>query len=144
MTQPAPDYQKPIPVPDEASRPFFEGAREHVLMLQKCAECGTFMWPVKARCTHCMGADLSWLPASGKGTLYSFVLMHQVFHPGFAAEAPYNIAEIDLEEGIRIISNVIGIPNEELKIGMQLAVTFEDISDEVALPRFLPAHWRKD
>jgi uncharacterized OB-fold protein len=137
------EYQKPIPVPDEASQPFFDGARQHVLMLQKCSECGTFMWPVKPRCTHCLSADITWAPASGKGTLYSFALMHQIFHPGFADEAPYNIAEVDLEEGVRIISNII-CPNEQLEIGMPLTVAFEDIGDEVTLPKFLPAHWRKD
>src|SRR5436305_14593798 len=108
MAEHSTDYQKPVPGPDEESRPFFDGAREHVLMLQKCSECGTFQWPVKGHCTHCLSANLAWVPASGKGTLYSFVLMHQVYHPGFAAEVPYNIAEIDLVEGVGIISNVIG------------------------------------
>src|SRR6185437_7331281 len=95
------DYKKPIPIPDEASKPFFDGAREHRLMLQKCASCGCLMWPVKPRCTNCWSADITWEQVSGKGILYSFTLMHQLFHPGFADEVPYNIAEVDLAEGVR-------------------------------------------
>jgi uncharacterized OB-fold protein len=133
------DYKKPIPIPDEASKPFFEGARELRLMLQKCASCGSFMWPVKPRCINCWSADITWEQVSGKGTLYSFTLMHQVFHPGFADEMPYNIAEVDLVEGVRIISNIVGCSNSALQIGMPLEVTFEDITDEVTLPKFKPA-----
>jgi uncharacterized OB-fold protein len=97
------------------------------------------MWPVKPGCINCLSPDVEWVQVSGKATLYSFVLMHQVYHPAFAAEVPYNIAEVDLAEGLRIISNVVGCSNAELAIGMPLAVTFEDVSDEVTLPKFQPA-----
>src|SRR5207249_3620489 len=97
------------------------------------------MWPVKPRCDNCLSADISWVQANGKGTLYSFTLMHQIYHPGFAAEAPYNIAEVDLEEGLRIMTNIVGCSNAGLQIGMPLEVTFEDITDEVTLPKFKPA-----
>jgi uncharacterized protein len=135
----ATDYKKPIPLPDEASQPFFAGARRHELMLQKCSSCGAVMWPVKPRCDRCWSADITWVQASGKGTLYSFTLMHQVLHPGFAAEVPYNIAEVNLAEGLRITTNVVDCPNSDLQIGMPLEVTFEDITDEVSLPKFRPA-----
>jgi uncharacterized OB-fold protein len=132
------DKSKPVPIADEASKPFFDGARERKLMIQKCVMCGAVMWPVKPRCDNCLGAKLEWTQASGKGTLYSFTLMHQVYHPGFAAEVPYNIAEVDLEEGLRIITNIVGCPNAALQIGMPLEVTFEDVTDEVTLPKFKP------
>lgn len=135
----ASDYKKPVPIPDEASMPFFVGAKEHKLMIQRCSACGTPTWPVKSRCPACLNAELVWVPTSGKGTLYSFALMHQVYHPGFASEVPYNIAEVDLEEGLRIISTVVGCANSELRIGMLLEVTFEDITSEVSLPKFKPA-----
>jgi len=138
MTQ-TPDSQKPIPIPDEASKPFFDGAREHRLMIQRCSTCGAVMWPVKARCDNCLAANVTWVQASGKGTLYSFVLMHQVYHPGFASEVPYNIAEVDLEEGLRMMSNVVGCSNADLHIGMPLEVTFEDVTEAVTLPKFRPA-----
>jgi uncharacterized protein len=138
MANPA-DYQKPIPIPDERSKPFFDGAKRHQLMIQQCSSCGTVMWPVKSRCDNCLSAKVTWVQSCGKGTLYSFALMHQVYHPGFSSEVPYNIVEVDLEEGLRILSNVVGCSNNELHIGMSLEVTFEDVTDEVTLPKFKPA-----
>src|SRR5437879_7129733 len=84
MTQPTP-YKKPIPMPDETSQPFFDGAKDHRLMLQSCSTCGTAMWPVKSRCPACLSSEITWVQSSGKGTLYTFSLMHQVSHPGFAS-----------------------------------------------------------
>lgn len=132
------DYKKPIPIPNEASRPFFDGAREHRLLIQQCTTCGAVMWPVKSRCNNCLNPTVTWVQASGKGTLYTFALMHQVYHPGFADEVPYNIAQVDLAEGLRVMSNIVGCSNADLEIGMPLEVTFEDISDEVSLPKFKP------
>ncbi|HEY1349807.1 MAG TPA: OB-fold domain-containing protein [Ktedonobacteraceae bacterium] len=132
-------YQKPIPVPDEASLPFFQGACEHRLMIQRCAVCGTAHWPVRLRCSVCFRTDIAWVEASGKGTLYTFSLVHQVVHPGFASEVPYTLAEVDLQEGLRIISTVIECPPARLHIGMPLDVTFIDINDEISLPAFRPA-----
>ena len=139
MNRESSEYQKPLPVPDEASQPFFAGAREERLMIQRCSACGTAMWPVKTRCINCLGPDLTWIQASGQGTLYSFALMHQVYHPGFADEVPYNLAEVDLAEGLRIITNIVGCPNDQLRIGMPLEVTFEAITPEITLPKFKPA-----
>jgi hypothetical protein len=132
------DYQKPIPVPDEASKPFFEGAREHRLMIQQCGSCGTAHWPVQSRCSACWSTDIAWVQASGKGTLYTFSLMHQIIHPGFASAVPYNVVEVDLEEGPRVTSTIVGCSNADLRIGMPLEVTFEDLTDEVSLPKFQP------
>ena len=137
MTQKA-NYEKPIPIPDEASQPFFDGAKEQRLMIQRCTTCGAVMWPYKSRCDNCLRPTVTWEQASGKGTLYSFVLMHQIYHPGFAAEAPYVIAQVDLAEGLRILSTVVGCSHANLQIGMPLEVTFEAITDEVTLPKFKP------
>ena len=116
-------------------------------MLRRCRSCGTFMWPVggiigtplRPRCVECFSGELEWAPATGKGTLYSFVLMHQVYDPAFADEVPYNIAVIELEEGVRMTTNVVDCPNDRLEIGMPLEVTFERLSEQVALPKFRPA-----
>ena len=108
-------------------------------MIQQCETCGVVMWPVKSRCDNCMQPTVNWVQASGKATLYSFVLMHQVYHPGFASEIPYTIAQVDLEGGLRILTNLVGCSNNDLQIGMPLEVTFEAITDEVTLPKFRPA-----
>jgi uncharacterized protein len=134
---------KPVPIPDDASRPFFDGARDGVLLLRRCRDCGTFMSPTggigtppRPRCVDCFSADLEWAPAAGRGALYSFALMHQVYDPAFADEVPYNIAVVELDEGVRMTTNVVGCANEELSIGMPLEVTFERVSEEVAIPKF--------
>lgn len=129
---------KPVPIPDSISAPFFDGARQGRLMLQCCAACGKWSFPVRERCPHCFAAKLEWRQASGRGTLYTFAIMHQVMNPGFAGAVPYNIAQIDLEEGVRMTSNVVGIPNDALKIGMKLEAIFEDVGQDVSLPKFRP------
>ena len=134
---------KPVPIPDDASRPFFDGAKRGELMILRCRACGHPMWgtshsgslPITPRCHACFADDLEWVAASGKGTLYSFVIMHQPY-PGFEDEVPYNIALVELEEGVRCISNVVGCDNAELEIGMPLEVVFDALDDEVSLPMF--------
>ena len=112
-------------------------------MLLRCRRCATFMSPTaylrtprRPRCVGCMSAELDWAPATGRATLYSFALMHQVYDPAFADEVPYNIAVVELDEGVRMTTNVIGCANDELRIGMPLAVTFEQLSEEVTIPKF--------
>jgi uncharacterized protein len=134
---------KPVPIPDEASAPFFAGAREEKLMLLRCGSCETFMSPtaylgvpVRPRCLHCFSPELHWTPSSGRATLYSFAVMHQLYDEAFAAELPYNIAVVETEEGVRLTSRVVDCPNDELRIGMPLQVTFERRSDDVSIPVF--------
>jgi uncharacterized OB-fold protein len=134
---------KPVPVPDEASRPFFEGALEGKLMLLRCTACGTFMSPtggigapLRPRCISCFSGELAWAASSGRGSLYSFALMHQLYDPAFADEIPYNLSVVETEEGVRLTTQVVGVPNDQLQIGMPLQVVFERMSDEVAVPKW--------
>ena len=134
---------KPVPVPDAASARFFAGARQGELMLLRCCACGTFQSPtaylgvpVRPRCVNCFAAALEWAPSSGRATLYSFGVMHQVYDEAFAADVPYNIAVVETEEGVRLTSQVTGAG--ALEIGMPLEVTFEAVSDDVSIPKFRP------
>ena len=129
---------KPIPVPDTISAPFFDGARDGRLMLQHCTACDGWSFPVRERCPHCFAAALEWRQASGRGTLYTFAIMHQVMNPGFAAAVPYNVSQVDLAEGVRMVSNVVGVSNAALRIGMALEVVFEDVGDDTRIPKFRP------
>lgn len=130
---------KPIPVPDEITAPFFDGAREGKLMLQHCTSCDGWSFPVRERCPHCFANALEWRQASGRGTLYTFAIMHQVMNPGFASSVPYNVSQIDLEEGVRMVANVVGVTNDALRIGMKLEAVFEDVGETVRIPKFRPA-----
>jgi uncharacterized OB-fold protein len=128
--------QKPLPEADDDSRPFFEGAMEGRLMLMKCSACGTWRLPARKLCDNCLSPEFTWEQSSGRGRLYTFSIMHQQFHPGF--QVPYNIAVVELAEGPRINTNVVGVPNDALRVGMDLVVDWEKHED-VALPKFRPA-----
>ena len=137
---------KPVPVPDEPSAPFFDGALDGRLMLRRCRACNTYMSPVagigapvRPRCVSCFSGDLVWAPADGRATLYSFVIMHQLYDEAFAADIPYNIAVVETQEGVRLTSQVVDCANEALEVGMALEVAFERLSDTVAIPKFRPA-----
>jgi len=127
---------RPVPVPDEASAPFFEGAALGELMLQRCRACGAFMWPVKTRCVECFSGDVEWAPSSGRAELYSWAVVHQKY-PGF--EEPYVLATVETSDGVRFNTSIVGADADELVIGMPLEVVFERVSDDVVVPKFRPA-----
>jgi uncharacterized OB-fold protein len=127
---------RPLPQPDEISRPFFEGARRHVLMIQRCTNCGTDQLPGRFVCDECFAKDPEWVEASGHGTVFTFVVVHQPYHPAFSEEIPYNVAVVELEEGPRLVSTIVGVDNEDIHVGMQVEVEFEDVTEEISLPRF--------
>jgi uncharacterized OB-fold protein len=124
---------RPVPVPDEASAPFFEGAARGELMLQRCGSCGAFMWPVKPRCVECFSDAVEWTPASGRAELYSFVVVHQRY-PGF--EEPYIVATVVTPEGVRFDTSIVDADAAELEIGIALEAVFEPVSEEVVVPKF--------
>ena len=130
-------YTKPLPQADDESREFYEGARRHELMLMRCQQCRAWRLPSRPRCPDCWSTDTEWAKASGRGTLYSFGIMHQKF-PGFADDVPYNYAVVELEEGPRIVSNIEGVANDALSVDMPLQVSFDDVADDTTLVRFAP------
>jgi uncharacterized OB-fold protein len=129
---------KPIPTVTSDMKEFFEGARRGKLMVQKCADCGALRFPAYELCSNCYSSRATWVPVRGRGEVYSFNIMHQVYHPGFAAEVPYAVVVVKLEEGPKIISNLIGIKPHEIKCGMPVEVVFEKAGDEIMLPKFRP------
>lgn len=125
---------RPIPEPDERTAPFFEGAARGALVIPLCRACGTWLPPGVAACTECWSEDLGWREASGRATLYTFGIMHQPYHPAF--ELPYNLVEVELEEGPRLNTVVVGVPSEELEVAMPLVVAFRAAGDGVVVPVF--------
>lgn len=129
---------KPLPLVDDLWRPFFEAARRGTLLIMRCRACNAFLHPGSELCAECWSQDLAWVPASGAGTLFTFAVMHQRYHPAFHGEIPYNLAIVELDEGPRLHTNIVGVRNEDLCVGMRVQVTFERMSDEVTLPKFRP------
>ncbi len=135
-----PDYTGPVPVPSPETRPFWEAARRHELCLQRCRSCGRHVFYPRAVCPHCLGADLEWQRVSGRGTLDTFTVVHRGLR-GFPLGPPYVIAIVELTEGPRLMTNLVGIEADpaKIRIGMAVEVVFEDVTAEVSLPRFRPA-----
>ena len=127
---------RPSITPDLAE--FFAGAKRGELMVQKCEGCGALRFPAYETCANCLDKRAKWVPVSGRGKIYSFNIMHQVYHPGFAGEVPYAVVVIKLEEGAKVVSNLVGIKPAEIRCGMPVEVVFEKLSEEVTLPKFRP------
>jgi uncharacterized protein len=130
---------KPLPAISDFNRAFWEAAKRHKLALQRCNSCGKFWAPNGPVCPHCFSEDYTWEDLSGRGKIASWVVFHKVYHPAFANEVPYNVAFVEVEEGPRIISSIVGVSNDQLRIGMPVEVIFEDVNDEISLPKFKPA-----
>ena len=128
-------YARPIPQPDAKSQEFYDGARRYELMLMRCRSCGAYRLPSRPRCPDCWSTDTEWARASGHGTLYSYGIMHQKF-PGFADDVPYNYAIIELDEGPRIVANIVGVSDDDLRVDMPVEALYDDVSDDTTLIRF--------
>ena len=138
MADPTP-YRKTLPRIDEESRGYWEALARHELYLQRCRGCGTMRFYPRALCPRCLASATEWVRASGRGTVYSFTVTYQNQAPGVREELPYMLALVELAEGMRMMTNVVGCPPEEVRIGMPVEVVFEDVTPEVTLPKFRPA-----
>jgi uncharacterized OB-fold protein len=131
-------YAKPLPEITEENREFWEGTRRGELRMQKCGACGHIRYPVALVCPKCLSPEAEWTPLSGRGTVFSYVVFHQVYNAGFRDEVPYNVALIQLEEGPRLFSNVVGAANAEVKVGDAVEIVYDPVTPTVTLPRFRP------
>ena len=135
--------KKPLPAITTEAKPFWEAAAQNKLVVQRCLNCHAYVWTPRPACYECGGEELEWKDVSGKGTVYSFTVIRQVVgraaSKAFEPDVPYVVAWVDLEEGPRMISNVIGCPVEDVKIGMKVSVVFEQQSPDIWLPKFKPA-----
>lgn len=129
---------RPLPRVREIDRPYWEACRRGELRLQRCVDCHEWRFPPEPRCPKCLSTDYTWELTSGKGTVWSWIVMHRQYFAGLAEQLPYNVALIRLDEGPLMMSNV-DAPNDELVCDMPVEVFFEVISDEFTFPRFRSA-----
>jgi len=129
--------RRPRPAISADTAFFWEGAARGELLIQQCSACGSLRHPPRPMCGACGSLDWDTLRASGRGTVYSFVVYHHPPVPAF--DIPYVVALIELEEGTRLVSNVVDISHEEVRIGMSVEVTFSKVDQELILPLFRPA-----
>ena len=131
------EYAKPLPEITEDNRPFWEGCKRHELLLQKCTGCGR-MRSASPTCPECWSMEHEWVRSGGRGTVYSWVVIHQRYNRAFEDDLPYNVAIVELEEGPRLVANLVGIENEAIRPGLPVEVTWDDVTDEITLPKFTP------
>ena len=141
MAEAAREIKKPLPQITPLNEPFWNGAKNGKLIMQRCQDCQAWVWCPRPVCGECGGANLQWRELSGRGTVFAFTVIREVVGRalrGFAPDIPYVTAWIDLDEGPRFCSNIIGCPIEDVRIGMPVEVVFEPAAEGITLPKFKP------
>ncbi len=134
------EAKRPLPRLHELdTQAFWRATKDHELRYQQCDDCDTVVFYPRRHCTGCLGNSLTWKTSAGQGTVYTYSIVRQSYHPFFRGLVPYAVAWIDLDEGPRLLSNLVGIENtlDDLKIGQRVRVTWED-HEELAIPLFEP------
>ena len=129
-------YDKPLPTVDPESAPYWSALKENRLILKHCRDCGRHHFYPRALCPHCHSDALEWSSARGTGSIYSFTVARRPAGPAFKADAPYVVAVIDLDEGARMMTNIVTDDVDAVRIGQRVAVQFDAVTDEVTLPKF--------
>ena len=128
---------KPLPLITNLDRPFWEHAKTHRLHIQRCSSCEAYRFPASPVCAECGSDRYEYEPVSGRGRVISWVVYHRCYFPSFEAEIPYNVASVELDEGVVMISNILA-PNEMLHRHMPVEVTFEDVTPDISITKFKP------
>jgi uncharacterized OB-fold protein len=127
---------RPLPMPSDLTRPFWEGTRNERLLIQCCMDCGHHQFYPRPFCLQCMSTKVEWKQASGKGSIYTYTVNRRGANAYAAERVPYVVAMIDLDEGVRLMANLIDCRIEDVRIGSRVQVRFERVNEEVTLPQF--------
>jgi uncharacterized OB-fold protein len=131
-------YQKPLPRGEEYNGEFYQFCKRHELRFQRCLACKAWRHMPRECCAACGSLDWTWESSSGKGRVFSWTVVHRALQPAFAEDVPYVVAIIELEEGVRMVSHVVGLAAGELRLDLSVEVAFDDVTPEVTLPTFRP------
>jgi uncharacterized OB-fold protein len=134
-----PEIKKQLPLITATNKPFWDEAKRHELVIYKCRNCGAVYSEV-VECAVCNKPDMAWMKSGGKGEVFTFCVYQQAFHPAWKDDIPYNVAYVKLNEGPLLMTNIVGCENKDIYIGMPVEVVFEDINEEITLPKFRPVN----
>ena len=128
----------PAPAVERDTRKFWEAASKHRLVIQRCTGCGAYRHPPVPVCGECHSFEHEYTESHGVGEVYSWIVVHQASHPALKESVPYNAVVVRLRDcgGAKIVSNLVGIRNDEIKMGMAVRVMWEDVREGVSFPRF--------
>ncbi|MGW9331727.1 Zn-ribbon domain-containing OB-fold protein [Bosea sp. NPDC055594] len=130
-------YEKPRPVIDPGSEPFWSAAKQHRLSIPRCKACNQHHFYPRELCPHCHSDELEWTDASGRGEIYSYTIARKPAGPAFAADVPYVVAMITLDEGPRMLTNISTADVDSVRIGDRVRVKFDDVAADLTLPKFV-------
>ena len=133
-------YGKPLPRPDPVTRPFWDSVKAHAMSIQRCSACRKYVFYPRGHCPACFGRDLAWTPVSGRGVVHAFTIVHYHSTPAFRADTPYVVALIELDEGVRMMSNLVEVTPDpqHVQVGLPVEVVYDDVTPELTLPKFRP------
>lgn len=134
-------YIKPLPTITPLNQPYWDALKRHELRMQRCGQCASVWYPPSPLCPRCWSRDFTWERLSGRGRVSSWVVFHQSYFKGFEGEIPYNVAEVELEEGPRLTTNLVGIANDAIRAGMAVEIVYDEvIAGELTLAKFRPVN----
>src|SRR5215471_20341999 len=122
---------KPLPVVTDENRPFWVGCQQGKLLLQQCGECHHYQFYPRLYCMQCSSEAIRWVEATGRGTIYSYTIIHQNKSSEFVHETPYNVAIVQLEEGPRLLSNIVDIDTTQLRVDLPVTVVYDNVTDTI-------------
>jgi hypothetical protein len=129
-------YNLPLPQMQGLTQQFYDFCKQHELRFQRCKPCGAWRHVPREMCAECGSMEWEWAKSSGRGTVYTWTVVVRPMHPAFYTAVPYAPVVVEMDEGVRLLSSVIDCTPEELEIGMPVEVTFQDVTEEVSLPKF--------
>lgn len=132
-------YKKPLPKLTDVSEKYWRSARNHEFLLQKCENCGETIYYPRMVCPKCLSSHLGWIRASGRGTVYSYSIVNRPPSKEFSEDVPYILALVELAEGPKMITNIVNCEPGKVEIGMKVEVVFDDVTEDISLPKFKPA-----
>jgi uncharacterized OB-fold protein len=137
----ATEYSKPLPRPlnPVLTQPFWEAAKRHELQIPRCQTCDHIFFYPRSECPRCFATNVEWVRVSGRGRLHSYTIVYQPANAAFRADAPHIYAVVQLDEGPRIVSNVVQCKLDEVRVDMPLVAVFDDVTPEWTLVKFKPA-----
>jgi len=136
MSETGAEYTKPLPVLEGLSGEFYTWCKRHELRFQRCDDCGAWRHVPREICAACGSWEWEWTRSSGLGSVFTWTVVARALHPAFSDDVPLAPTVIELEEGVRLLSQVVDCPPEELEIGMPVEVVFDAVTEDVTLPKF--------
>ncbi|MES1247897.1 MAG: OB-fold domain-containing protein [Actinomycetota bacterium] len=128
-----------LPTIDDVNRPYWDGAKEGVLRLQRCGACNELRYPISPVCPSCMSTELSWETVSGRAEVYTFAVFRHAYNDAWSGRIPYAVAIVELAEGPFVIADIVDADPAEVRVGMPVQVRFDEATPDVTVPRFAPA-----